>query len=566
VENTKVGPFEILERLGSTRRQRVFRARQVEQRREYALKFINIPPNYDRELALEKLKVEFSLLRELRHPNLVRIFGAGVDGESIFIASELVEGESLASIISRRGRMAPDLVVEYARQLALCLEYLHGQDLIHSKITPEKILIDREGNLRLADLRLNRSKKRRWDITRQRDAELAAYLAPEQLTGFATAKSDIYSLGTIMYEMLVGKLPFPPENIARLTRRKLEDKIESVATQVLSCPVWLDRLVMQMVEPTPRKRPHSAHAVRLALEEIVRIDVTKRSAVDELSGAFNPLHINVDKSEARALLNKSQAERPSPFQNWKQWLALAGVAVVVSLLAGLLWMPSNQQNDIEAAEQMLASSDPQSWGQARQMLAELPRERLTTEQQQQVDEMLVRSKRQTLLDQARRGETSALFTDSVRAFIAAYIEEQQYEFRRAHNSFTDLLSETGNGALEVHVKMEAELGRRRTEKLRDLPSGPIEVLSWIKQSEAFSADQQEFLRQTLEHILANYDSGDQHSALIEAAKLRLRELDAVSRSTEAKAGNAKENLSDSSPILEGQTQETTETDSNEDSK
>ena len=108
----------------------------------------------------------------------MKVYGAGVDQQRVFFASELIEGESLATVLSRRGKLTPDLVVEYGRQIADVLRYLHSKDLIHSKLTPEKILLTSEHRIKIADLRLNRPKKRRWDKTRQRELDAAAYMAP----------------------------------------------------------------------------------------------------------------------------------------------------------------------------------------------------------------------------------------------------------------------------------------------------------------------------------------------------------------------------------------------------
>ena len=113
MENTRVGPFLIIKRLGKNRRQEVFHARQTEQDRDVALKFIQWPKKITLEQALEKVQREVDRLKQLRHENLARTFGAGVHQERIFFASELIKGESLASILMRRGRLATDLVVEY---------------------------------------------------------------------------------------------------------------------------------------------------------------------------------------------------------------------------------------------------------------------------------------------------------------------------------------------------------------------------------------------------------------------------------------------------------------------
>ena len=149
MENTHVGPFFIVKRLGTNRRHKVYHARQVEQDRDVALKFIKIPPHVERHKALGKIQREMEILEKLHHPNLVQVYGAGVHEDLIFIAIELVQCESLASILSRRGKLAPDLAVDYARQVASVLEYLHDEEILHSKLTPDKILIDQTGPSKL---------------------------------------------------------------------------------------------------------------------------------------------------------------------------------------------------------------------------------------------------------------------------------------------------------------------------------------------------------------------------------------------------------------------------------
>ncbi len=224
MENTKVGPFLIIKKLGTNRRQRVYHARQTEQQRDVALKFIAIPPDVEWAKALVKIDLEVKELQKLDHPNLVKVYGAGVHEERIFFGSELIDGESLSSILSRRGKITPDLVVEYGRQIADLLRYLHHHELIHSKLTPDKLLITSDHKVMIADLRLNRSRRRRWDSRRHRELDIAAYMAPEQFTEGATAKSDFYSLGVILFEMLTGKLPYEPDTMGRMTKMKMHLK------------------------------------------------------------------------------------------------------------------------------------------------------------------------------------------------------------------------------------------------------------------------------------------------------------------------------------------------------
>jgi serine/threonine protein kinase len=251
VENTQVGPFLIIKKLGTNRRQRVYHARQTEQNRDVALKFISLPPEVEWSKALGKIELEVGELQKLKHPNLVKVYGAGVHDEEIFFANELIDGESLSAILSRRGKITPDLVVEYGRQIADVLRYLHHRELIHSKLNPEKILITPDHKVKIADLRLNRSRRRRWDSRRHRELDIAAYMAPEQFTDGATHKSDLYSLGVILFEMLTGKLPYEPDTMGRMTRMKMNAPVPSAATHVMNCPIWLDKIITQMRAAEP---------------------------------------------------------------------------------------------------------------------------------------------------------------------------------------------------------------------------------------------------------------------------------------------------------------------------
>ena len=112
-------------------------------------------------------------------------------------------------------------------------------------------------------------------------------MAPEQFRDGATQKSDFYTLGVILFEMLTGKLPYPPDTIGRMTKMKMKAEVPSVASCIMNCPIWLDKIVSQMLSPDPKNRPHSASGIILAFDEIKNIDATKKSAISQISGGFN---------------------------------------------------------------------------------------------------------------------------------------------------------------------------------------------------------------------------------------------------------------------------------------
>jgi serine/threonine-protein kinase len=373
VENSQIGPFHILEKLGAHRRHNVYRARQVEQNREVALKFITLPPDVERESALLKINHEANVLKALDHPNLVKVFGAGCEGKHVFFAHEVIEGETLASLLLRRGRLAPDLVIDYARQIASALEYLHQNEIIHSKLTTDKLIVDGAGLVHISDLRLNRSRKRRWDAAKRASLETAAYMPPEQLLGQgATSKSDVYTLGVIMFEMLTGKLPYEPQTMAQLARDKQDARVPRVSDTVISCPGWLDKLVRKMMLPDPKRRPHSIRAVIMTLDQIHALEQNKVAAAEEMTRGFSALAAGSDRAEARRVMGMKQRERaPEKETSILQGIPfLAGALGLIAILVtvALIWTFAGNPADLmERANALLASSDADDWRDARKL-------------------------------------------------------------------------------------------------------------------------------------------------------------------------------------------------------
>ena len=156
-------------------------------------------------------------------------FGAGVHEERIFFASEMIKGESLASILTRRGRLATDLVVEYGGQIAEILRYVHGEKQVLGRLTPEKLMVTSDHKIKLIDPRVSRANRRRWDARKRPQPEVAAYLAPEQFTEGPSERADFYSLGVVLFEMTSGQLPVDPDNLGRMIRQKQDSAAPSVA-------------------------------------------------------------------------------------------------------------------------------------------------------------------------------------------------------------------------------------------------------------------------------------------------------------------------------------------------
>ena len=422
-----------------------------------ALKFISVPPSVPWTKAIDKIQREAEELRVLRHENLVRVYGAGVHEEEkqIFFAGELVEGEPLSAILARRGKLMPDLVAEYGHQIAEALKYIHNREIIHSKLTPEKIIITPDHKVKLADIRLNRAKKRRWDSTRQRDLEIAAYMAPEQFDEGSTQKSDFYSLGVILYEMLTGKLPYEPDTMGRMARTKKEAEVPSISAEVMNCPIWMDKIVTQMLQPEPRKRPHSARAITFAFEEIMKIDKTKRAAVSQVTGNFNPLTAGADKTEARRLLGKKERKikDDTPFFQ-KTPFMVAALLGIIALVGAVSFWPKNEAGIMKDAAALMESGNRDDWNKASITLNELMAS-ADPEIGEQATELFYENREQMLEATAKKGTMAAGYSPNVRNYVSAVQDMLAGKKNEAANEFKRLVAAVDPGGDERHVHRAA---------------------------------------------------------------------------------------------------------------
>lgn len=551
MEKTQVGPFKILSKLGTNRRQQVYRALQIEQQKEVALKFISIPPNVLRATALEKIDREVKFLQKLRHPNLCRLYGAGVEEDKIFFASELVQGESLAAVLARRGRLAVDLVVDYASQICDLLQYIHQHELLHSKLTPDKILIGNDGKVKVSDLRINRSRKKRWDaVASRRELDVAAYMAPEQLNEGATEKSDLYSLGVITYEMLTGKLPYTPDTMGRMNNRKIKEPVPSAAKVIMNCPMWLDQIVSQMLQPDPRSRPHTSKAVGLAFDEIKKIDRNKKAAIDQVSGGFNPLTVGQDKSEAQRLLGEKRSkQKQTPEMAFYQRIPFLVISLIftICLFTYALW-PASPQKLYDKAVKLVDSDEPSDWASGRVLLKKVANYD-NVELKRQAEHQILRARRKALINQAKVGKKTALQSEHVQDFIDAYhLEITESKLEESLVAYKSILDELIVGDLEDgHIGIEVKSRIDRLQNYIDLPANK-EELNLLLTSITKLTTEEELLeaRKKLDAINQRFGENLQYKDVVDRANALIPQLDKFVeklRSQASKAQNSESNNS-----------------------
>src|SRR4029077_8790619 len=241
----------------------VYRAEDLTLGQIVALKFLPEALSQDPS-ALERFHAEVRTARQVSHPNVCRVFDIGEADGILFLTMEYVDGEDLASVVRRIGRLSPDKATEIARQICAGLAAAHERGVIHRDLKPANVMLDGAGKIRITDFGLAgvAASIKGADVR----AGTPAYMAPEQLAGReVSTKSDIYSLGLILYEVLTGKRAFEASTLPELMKQRESGAITNPSTLIRDLDPLIERVILRCLEAEPEKRPASALQVAAAL-------------------------------------------------------------------------------------------------------------------------------------------------------------------------------------------------------------------------------------------------------------------------------------------------------------
>jgi serine/threonine protein kinase len=241
----------------------VYRAEDLKLSQIVAIKFL--PESLSKDpSALVRFHSEVRIARQVSHPNVCRMFDIGDADGIAFLTMEYVDGEDLSSLVRRIGRLSTDKATEIARQTCAGLAAAHDRGVIHRDLKPANLMLDSAGKIRITDFGLAAiaASIPGADVR----AGTPAYMAPEQLAGKeVTVKSDLYSLGLILYEILTGKRAFEAATIPELMKMREESAPPSPSSLVRDLDPLLERVIMRCLEKDPALRPSSALQVAAAL-------------------------------------------------------------------------------------------------------------------------------------------------------------------------------------------------------------------------------------------------------------------------------------------------------------
>ncbi len=254
--------YRIIALLGRGGMGEVYRADDLKLGQAVALKFL--PPSLaEDESALDRFRAEVRNARQVSHPNVCRVYDLGEVAGRPFLSMEYVDGEDLASLLKRIGRLPPAKALEIARQLCAGLAAAHDKGLIHRDLKPSNIMIDGQGHARITDFGIAARPEETAD---GKIVGTPAYMSPEQLSGKpVTIKSDLYALGLVLYEIFTGKKAFEAATLNEWRRKHLEEEPTAPSSHVTDVDPAAERVILRCLEKDPKLRPASALQVAAGL-------------------------------------------------------------------------------------------------------------------------------------------------------------------------------------------------------------------------------------------------------------------------------------------------------------
>ena len=247
--------YEIIDKVGSGGMADVYKAKDQRLNRFVAIKVLKTEYSSDKSF-VNKFRGEAQSAAGLSHPNIVNVYDVGDDSGLYYIVMELVEGITLKRFIERKGKLDIKEAVGISIQIAQGMEAAHDNHIIHRDIKPQNIIISKEGKVKVTDFGI--AKATNSNTITSNAMGSVHYLSPEQARGgYSDEKSDIYSLGVTLYEMLSGKVPFAGDNTVSVALLHIQGEAMTLRELDPSIPISIDKIVQKCMQKRPERRYHS---------------------------------------------------------------------------------------------------------------------------------------------------------------------------------------------------------------------------------------------------------------------------------------------------------------------
>jgi serine/threonine-protein kinase len=324
------GRYELLEKIGDGGMAVVYKAKCRLLNRYVAVKILK-PEFVNDAKFLENFRKESHAAASLSHPNIVNVYDVGKEGNINYIVMELISGQPLSELIKEEAPIDYKRVVELTRQIASGLSVAHKHNIIHRDVKPHNILITEDGVAKITDFGIAKAVKTTTIVDQTAEAIMGSvhYFSPEQARGgYVDEKSDIYSLGIVMYEMLTGNVPFDGENPVNVALKHINEEMIPPSKLVSGIPPRIEQIVMKATSKFPTSRFSSADEMIKELDDIEFVSrivgATSMNGWESGNGKTTPTD-NESKSSEHSVADKKRK---------KLIFLIAGIALL--LIAGFV--------------------------------------------------------------------------------------------------------------------------------------------------------------------------------------------------------------------------------------
>ncbi len=343
------GRYKLLDVIGDGGMARVFRATDTRLDRTVAIKILREQFTAEPQF-IERFKQEARLAAALAHPNVVGVYDVGEENGQYYMVMEYVPGDNLKQIIAREAPMPLGTVVSFMRQLAAALDFAHTHGVVHRDIKPENILVTDKREVKVGDFGIARALAGSALTATGTVLGSVSYFSPEQASGQqATAESDLYAAGMVLYEMLTGHVPFAGPNPVAVAMAQVNDSPALPTNFVPELPRPVEAVVLKAIAKDPSQRYHSGYELMAALTAaakpappppvVAQTEVPRARRASSAAGAAGAAPTVVAGSQALAAAPPHRARRGS----WGAFAALITTAIL--LLAAVLIYHTISGND-----------------------------------------------------------------------------------------------------------------------------------------------------------------------------------------------------------------------------